>query len=183
MSLLAEQAPATNGVGLAIRGKHSRSLAERAAAEAFVYLMHRCRVGWYEVAVEGWIGATDRPVAGGTSREIVRRYRSAPPFWALTVESDEATPTGYGVNTHAVLIQYAQRVIPLTGEIDGFTSVRTEFGPGCRELLRRACGAIPVFVCEAIPPRDAEQVAKAYLIDAAMSQAEGRGPLAIHSRG
>jgi len=107
----------------------------------------------------------------------VRRYRSALPFLALTVESDEATPTGYGVNTHAVLIRYAQRVIPLTGEVDGFTSVRTEFGPGCRELLRRASGAIPVFVCEAIPPGDAEQVAMAYLIDAAMSQAEGRGPL------
>jgi hypothetical protein len=136
--------------------------------------MHRRRVGWYEVAVEGWIGATDRPAAGGTSREIVRRYRSAPPFWALTVESDEATPTGYGVNTHAVLIRYAQRVIPLTGEVDGFTSVRTEFGPGCRELLRRA---IPVFVCEAIAPGDAEQVARAYLIDAAISQAEGTGPL------
>ncbi len=96
------------------------------------------------------------------------------------MESDEATPRGYGVNTHAVLIQYAQRVIPLTGETDGFTSVRTEFGPGCRKLLRRAGGAVPVFVCEAIPPRDAERVAKAYLIDAAMSQAEGRGPLVTH---
>ena len=81
------------------------------------------------------------------------------------------------MNTHAVLIRYAQRVIPLTGEVDGFTSVRTEFGPGCRELLGRASGAIPVFVCEVIPPGDAEQVAMAYLIDAAMSQAEGRGPL------
>jgi hypothetical protein len=53
-----------------------------------------------------------------------------------------------------VLIRYAQRVIPLGREVDGFTSVRTEFGPGCRELLRRA-----------------------YLIEAAMSLAEGRGPL------
>jgi hypothetical protein len=66
MSLLAEHVPCTNGVGVTIRGKRSRSLAERAAAEAFVYLMHRCRVGWYELAVEGWIGATDRPVGGGT---------------------------------------------------------------------------------------------------------------------
>jgi hypothetical protein len=96
MSLLAEHAPSANVVGSTIRGERSRSLAERAAAEAFIYLMHRCRVGWYQVAVEGWIGATDRPVAGGTRREIVRRYRSAPPFWALTVESDEATPTGSG---------------------------------------------------------------------------------------
>ena len=60
---------------------------------------------------------------------------------------------------------------------DGFTAVRTEFGPGCRELLSRASGAIPAFVCEAIPPSESEEVAKAYLIDAALSLAEGRGPL------
>jgi hypothetical protein len=179
MSLAAEHAPATDTVDLSIRGRHSRSLAERAAAEAFVYLMHRYRVAWFEVAVEGWIGATDRPVAGGTSREIVRRYRSAPPFWALTVQSDEATRTGYGVNTHAVLIRYAQRVIPLGRQVDGFSSVRTEFGPGCRELLKLVSAEIPAFVCENIPPGQADEVAKTYLIDAAMSQAEGRGPLLV----
>jgi hypothetical protein len=177
MSLLAEPAPATDKVGLPIRGRHTRSLAERAAAEAFVYLMHRSRVAWHEVAIDAWIGATDRPVTGGTNREIVRRYRSAPPFWPLTVQADEATLTGYGVNTHAVLIRYAQRDIPFGREVDGFTSVRTEFGPGCRELLRRASGAIPAFVCEPIPPCEADKVARAYLIDAAMSLAEGRGPL------
>ena len=139
--------------------------------------MHRSRVGSYEVAVEGWIGATERPVAGGRSREIVVRYRSAPPFWALTVKSDEATLTGYGVDTHAVMIRYAQRVIPLSRELDGFTAVRTEFGPGCRDLLRRSSGTVPAFVCEPLSPSEAEQVARAYLIDAAMSQAEGRGPL------
>jgi len=176
MSLLADPAPST---GLASCGKRSRSLAERAAAEAFVYLMHRCRVAWHEVAVEGWIGAADRPVIGGTSREIVRQYRPAPPFWALTVKSDEATLTGYGVNTHAVLIRYAQRVIPLSGPADGFTTVRTEFGPGCRELLRRASGPIPAFVCEPIAPREAETVANVYLIDAAVSLAKGRGPLVV----
>jgi hypothetical protein len=179
MSLLAEHASTTV---LASRGKHSRSLAERSAAEAFVYLMHRCRVACHEVAVEGWIGAADRPVIGGTSREIVRRYRLAPPFWALTVESGEATLTGYGVNTHAVLIRYAQRVIPLSRPADGFTTVRTEFGPGCLELLRRASGPAPSFLCEPIPPREAEAVAKAYLIDAAMSLAEGRGPVVVSAR-
>jgi hypothetical protein len=55
--------------------------------------MHRCRVDWHELAVEGWIGATDRPVA--------------------------------------------------------------------------------------IAPQEAAEVAKAYLIDAAMSLAEGRGPLVV----
>jgi hypothetical protein len=169
----------TDGFTSTIPGWPSRSLAGRAAADAFVYLMHRCRVRQYELAVEGWIGAADRPVTGGTSREIVRRYRLAPPFWALTVKADEATLTGYGVNTHAVMVRYAQRVIPLNGPADGFTTVRTEFGPGCRELLRRASGPTPAFVCESLPPREAEDVAKAYLIDAAMSLAEGRGPLLV----
>jgi hypothetical protein len=73
LSLLADQAPSAR---VPIRSTRCRSLAERAAAEAFVYLMHRCRVDWHEVAVEGWIGATDRPVAGGTNHEIIRRYRS-----------------------------------------------------------------------------------------------------------
>ena len=65
-------------VKLATRAKQARSLAERSAAEAFVYLMHRGRVRQYDVVSEGWIQATDRPVAGGTSREIVRRFRLAP---------------------------------------------------------------------------------------------------------
>jgi hypothetical protein len=179
MSVLATHAPSADTVGVPIRSARSRALAERAAAEAFVYVMHRCRVDWHEVAVEGWIGAADRPVAGGTSHEIVRRYRSAPPFWALTVKADEAMPTGYGVNTHAVVIRYAQRDIPLSGPADGFTAVRTEFGPGCKELLRRASAAMPAFVCEPIPPGEAAEVARAYLIDAALSLAEGRGPLIV----
>lgn len=176
MSLLADQAPSA---GSAIRSARSRSLAVRAAAEAFVYLMHRCRVDWHEVAVEGWIGPADRPVAGGTNHEIVRRYRAAPPFWAVTIKSDEAMPTGYGVNAHAVVIRYAQRDIPLANATDGFSAVRTEFGPGCKELLRRASGAEPAFVYEPSAPQEAAEVAKAYLIDAALSLAEGRGPLLI----
>jgi hypothetical protein len=177
MSLVVEHALPAERVAVAAPARRSRSLAERAAAEAFVYLMHRCRVGWHEVAVEGWIGAADRPVAGGTNREIVLRYRSAPPFWALTLRADESAPTGFGVNAHAVLIQYAQRVIPLGRQVDGFTSVRTEFGPGCRELLRRASGTVPTFVCESLPSGEAEKVATTYLIDAALSLAERRGPL------
>jgi hypothetical protein len=136
-------------------------------------------VDWHEVAVEGWIGAADRPVAGGTSHEIVRRYRATPPFWAVTIKSDEAMPTGYGVNAHAVVIRYAQRDIPLASATDGFSAVRTEFGPGCKELLRRASGAEPAFVYEALPPHEAQVVVATYLIDAALSLAEGRGPLLI----
>jgi hypothetical protein len=149
----------------------------RAAAEAFVFLMHRYRVACHEVAVEGWIGATQRPVVGGTNREIVRRYRSAPPFWALTVKANEPTLTGYGVNTHAVVIRYAQHDVPSDREVDGFASVRTEFGPGCRALLQRASRSVPVFICEPLAPQEAEKVASAYLVDAALCLAEGRGPL------
>ena len=163
----------------AIPGWPSRSVAVRAAAEAFVYSMHRCRVQQYDVVAQGWIQATTRPVAGGTNREIVRRFRIAPAFWPLTVKSDEATLTGYGVNAHAVVIRYAQRVFPLAGVTDGFTTVRTEFGPGCRDSLRRASGTVPAFVCEPLSPRDAQEVVRAYLIDAAMSLAEGRGPLVV----
>jgi hypothetical protein len=133
----------------------------------------------YELAVEGWIQATDRPVAGGTCREIVRRYRVTPPFWPLTVRSDEAALSGFGVNAHAVVIRYAQRAFPLTGAGDGFTAIRTEFGPGCRDLLRRASGITPAFLCETVSPRDAEDVVRTYLIDAAMSHVDGRGPLVV----
>lgn len=179
MSLLADRGSAAAKVGIPVRAKRSRSSAERAAAEAFVYVMHRWQVGSYELAVEGWIGATDRPVAGGTNREIVRRYQCAPPFWALTVTADETVLAGYGVNAHAALVRYAQRTIPLGGDGDGFTAVRTEFGPGCRELLRQASGAVPVFICEPVSASEAEEVVKDYLIDAAMSLAEGRGPLLV----
>jgi hypothetical protein len=67
-----------------------------------------------------------------------------------------------------------QRDIPSGREVDGFTSVRTEFGPGCRELLRHSSTA---FVCEPIAPREADNVASTYLIDAGLSLVEGRGPL------
>lgn len=108
-----------------------------------MYLMRRHRVRQYELAVDAWIQATGRPVAGGTSHEVhevVRRYRKSPPFWPLTINSDEPVLTGYAINAHAVVIRYAQRDIPMDGAADGFTSVRTEFGPGCRDLLGRASG-------------------------------------------
>lgn len=155
----------------AIPGWPSRSVAVRAAAEAFVYLMHRGRVQKYDVVAQGWIQATDN--------EIVRRFRMAPAFWPVTVRPDEATMTGYGVNAHALVIRYAQRVFPLTGVTDGFTTVRTEFGPDCRDSLGRASGTVPAFVCEPLSPRDAQEVVRAYLIDAAMSHVEGRGPLVV----
>ena len=48
--------------------------------------MHRCRVRQYELAAEAWVRATSRSVADGTNRDVVRRYRMAPPFWPLTVD-------------------------------------------------------------------------------------------------
>jgi hypothetical protein len=54
---------------------------------------------------------------------------------------------------------------------------RVEFGPGCQGLLRRCSPARPVFICELLTPREAIEVVKTYLLDAAISLAEGRGPL------
>jgi hypothetical protein len=45
--------------------------------------------------------------------------------------------------------------------------------------LRHASGHEPAFVCEPLTPRESADVAKAYLIDAAMSLADGRGPLVV----
>jgi hypothetical protein len=167
----------TGELALGLHAHRSRSLAERAAAEAFVYLMHRCQVRPFELAAEAWIEAAGRPVAGGTNREIVRRYQMAPPFWPLTVNPEEAAMTGFAVNAHAVVIRYAQRPFPLNGDADGFTSVRTEFGPGCRDRLGRASRTVPAFICEALSPHEAEKVVRLYLIEAALSQAAGHGPL------
>lgn len=179
MILPAVRPGVTDELTSTIPGWPSRSLAERAATEAFVYLMHRSRVPQYDVVAQGWIQATERPVTGGTSREIVRRFRLAPAFWPLTVRSDQAPLTGYGVNAHAVVIRYARRVFPLNGATDGFTAIRTEFGPGCRDTLGRATGTVPAFVSERLSPRDAEKVVRDYLIDAAMSLTEERGPLVV----
>jgi hypothetical protein len=143
--------------------------------------MRRGRIREYSLAAEAWICADGRLVTGGTSREIVRRYRVAPPFWPLTVTSDEPVLSGYAINAHAVVVRYAQRDIPLGGTADGFTSVRTEFGPGCRDLFRRASTSDPAFVCEPVSPEEAEEVIRTYLIDAAISQSEGRGPLITES--
>lgn len=139
--------------------------------------MRRFGVRTHELAAEAWL-QSGRPV-GSVSRDVLRRYRVAPPFWAVTIESDQATPTGYGVNTHGALIRYAQRDFPLTGAADGVTSVRTEYGPGCREMLARATSRNRAFVCETLAADEAGRVVAEYLVDAAMSQADGCGPLVI----
>ena len=75
------------------------------------------------------------------------------------------------------MIRYAQRDIPLDTGTDGFTSVRTEFGPGCRDLFVRASGTVPAFVCETVAPEEARQVVEAHLVDAMRSLIDGRGPV------
>lgn len=160
------------GVGRALL---VRSSAERSAAEAFVYVMRRARIREHDLATEAWIstgGATC-----GANGDVVRRYRMAPPFWPLTLDPDCPVMTGYGVNTHAVVIRYAQRDVPLKRTADGFTSVRTEFGPGCRDLFERASATIPAFVCESVAPDDARRIVAEFLLDALVSHLERRGPL------
>jgi hypothetical protein len=139
--------------------------------------MRRCRVREHVLAAEAWVEEADRPVAGGTTRQVVRRYRKSPPFWPLTVNADEPVITGYAINTRAVVIRYAQRDIPLDGAADGVTSARTEFGPGCIDLFTRATGTVPAFVCETVSPDEARRVVGAYLMDAIGSHMEGRGPV------
>jgi hypothetical protein len=88
--------------------------------------------------------------------------------------------SGYGVHCEAVCIRYEQNTHPTGGYEFGFIASRAEFGPGFRQLMRRATPSNPAFVCEILPPRYAIQVVKNYLIDAALSLIEGRGPLIVN---
>jgi hypothetical protein len=95
----------SGAIKLATRAKQFRSLAERSAAEAFVYLMHCCRVRgttWPSKVGSGRPTATS-PAARAAKLCATTGWRRR--FGALTVKSDEAMPTGYRVNTHAVVIR------------------------------------------------------------------------------
>jgi hypothetical protein len=158
-----------------VTARRSRSLAERAATEAFVHVMRRWRVREHAMATEAWVDAPGTTVA--RRRDLTPRYRMAPPFWPLTVNTDEPVLTGFAVNAHAVVIRYAQRDVPLGSGPDGFTSPRTDLGAGCHDVFLRASGTVPAFVCEALTPDEAMLVVEAHLIDAMRSLIDGRGPV------
>jgi hypothetical protein len=138
------------------------AVAVRAATETFVYVMRRFQVRTHELALETWGHAG--------------RFRVARPFWPVTLESEDG-PSGYGINTDAVVIRYTQSDFPLAA--DETASTPMEFGPGCRELLARTTSTKPAFVCEPLGPEEVRCVVADFLFDAAMSLADGCGPVVI----
>lgn len=171
--------PGTHGRRHPMHEDRSRSLAERVAAEVFVYLMRSSRVRPYDLVAQCWTRSITRHRSDGPRNEISHHYELAPPFWPLTISRGTAGLAGYGVNRDAACVRYEQMTLPPTGYEDGLTVERAEFGPECRQLLRRASADNPAFLCKRLAPRYAVQVVKEYLIEAAISLAEGRGPLVI----
>jgi hypothetical protein len=151
----------------------------RAAAEVFVYLMRQCRVRPYDIATSCSSRFADRddPPAGGSHFEIVRHVDMAAPFWPLTADSDQVC--GYGMTSDGRCIRYKRTSSSISGHAFGFIEQRAEFAPGCQEVMRRATASNPAFGCEVLPARSAVQIITNYLIDAAVSLTEGRGPLII----
>lgn len=158
---------------------HARSIPERVAAEAFVTWMRRHRVPEHRRALQCWTRYVSHLAACEPQHEIVRHYELAQPFWPLTINGAEPAQGGYGVDQLARCIRYRHDSDPIPTAGGGPTE-RVEFGIGCQGLVGRSSQARPVFVCEPLSPRDAIQVVKNYLIDAAISLAEGHGPLVLH---
>lgn len=171
--------PGAHGRRHPMHEDRSRSLAERVAVEVFVHLMRSSRVRHYDLVAQRWTRAITRHRSDGPRNEILHHFELAPPFWPLTIDRGTAGWAGYGVNRDAACIRYEQMTVAPTGYEDGFTVERAEFGPECRQLMRRASAGNPAFLCERLAPRHAVQVVKDYLIEAAISLTEGRGPLVI----
>lgn len=157
-----------------------RSTAERVAAETFVHLMQRNRIRHYELVATCHIRSVTRSSPNGPRNDVLHHYEPAPPFWPLTVNRGQAEAlTGYGVDHDAICVRYERLTLPLTGYDDGRTAEVAVFGPECRHLLQRASAANPAFLSERLPPWHAVQVVGEYLLEAALSLAEGRGPLVV----
>jgi hypothetical protein len=101
----------------------------------------------------------------------------AAPFWPLTADSDQVR--GYGITSDGHCIRYERTSSSISRYAFGFIAQRTEFAPGCQEAMCRATPSNPAFVCEVLPAQSAVQIITNYLVDAAVSLTEGRGPLII----
>lgn len=156
-------------------------MAERVATEAFVYWMRHRRVRPCDVATRCRSVFTERDSSctSGPRYEIVRHLDPSPPFWPLTVNRD--LTSGYGITCEATCIRYEQQPYSTYGYVFGFIGERVEFGPGCGEFMRRSTPHNSIFVCEILPPEYAVEIVKNYLIDAALSLTEGRGPLIVNN--
>ena len=109
----------------------------------------------------------DDPPAGGSHFEIVRHFDLAAPFWPLTADSDQVC--GYGMTSDGHCIRYERTSFSISRYAFGFIEQRAEF----------ATPSNPAFMCEVLPAQSAVQIITNYLVDAAVSLTEGRGPLII----
>ncbi|WP_067976050.1 hypothetical protein [Mycolicibacter icosiumassiliensis] len=151
--------------------------AARIAVELFLEFMHNKRVRPYDIATRCRTRSLTRHVPVGPRREIVRSFELAPPFWPVTIDTYDGLLAGYGIDRYGACIRYTQNPYPLTSRADDVTVQRVQFSQGCQNVLRRATRTNPAFICEPLPPWRAVQVVREYLIDAAISLSEGRGPI------
>lgn len=142
--------------------------------------MRRARVRRYDIATQCRTRLITHHAFDGPKHELLRYFELAPPFWPLTVNRNQEVLAGHGVNHEAICIRYEHYVHPINGRRDDSTVERTSFASGCLEVMRRASRNNPAFVTEPVSPTDAVQIVKQYLIDAAISLIEGRGPLVVN---
>ncbi|MGV0626517.1 hypothetical protein [Mycolicibacter minnesotensis] len=141
--------------------------------------MRSNRVRPYGIATRCRTRSFTRHVPVGPRHEIVHSFDFASPFWPVTVDQDAHTLTGYGIDHGGACIRYTPNPHALFSRFDDVTIQRVQFAPGCHDLMRRATRANPAFICETLAHRQGVQLLRDYLVDAALSLAEGRGPLVV----
>jgi|GEM_PF-5000737 len=163
--------------GNAAWAHHEWPPAARIAVEVFVEFMRNNGVRPYDIATRCRTRSLTRHVPVGPRQEIVRSFDLAPPFWPVSVDPYDGLLAGYGIDRDGVCIRYTQNPYPLTSRADDVTIQRVQFSQGCQNVMRRATRTNPAFICEPLPSWRAVQVVGEYLIDAAISLSEGRGPV------
>lgn len=143
--------------------------------------MRNNRVRPHEIAIACRTRSVTRHVPVGPRREIVRSFDLALPFWPVTIDQDDAVLTGYGIDRAGGCIRYTQNSYPLFNQADNVTIQRVQFSPGCHNVMLRATRNNPAFICERLPSPQTIYIVTEYLIDAAVSLSEGRGPVAVRA--
>ncbi|UVO12510.1 hypothetical protein NM962_22175 [Mycobacterium sp. SVM_VP21] len=167
--------------GNAAWAPHEWPPAAQIAVDVFLEFMRNKRVRPYDIATRCRTRSLTRHVPIGPRREIVRSFDLAPPFWPVTIDRYDGLLAGYGINRNGACIRYTQNPYPLTSRADDVTVRRVQFSQGCQNVMRRATRTNPAFICEPLPPWRAVQVVGEYLIDAALSLSEGRGPVIVEA--
>ncbi|MCV7385472.1 hypothetical protein [Mycolicibacter longobardus] len=140
--------------------------------------MRHNRVRPYDIATHCRIRSVTRHVPTGPRQEIQRSFEIAPPFWPITIDPGDTALTGYGIDRAGACIRYTRNPYPLINRVDHVTIQRVQFAPRCYDLMCRATRVNPAFICETLPYRQTVEILTEYLIDAAVSLCEGRGPIA-----